>query len=152
MDRNLQSTLRRLFRPPDVSVSALDYIWAFGRMQDALLYSVLYVPSFVDVEDSILFDRGDETWVKDFALAKKAGTKPLWVLERDFNYVEISHLFNPPQSTGVIASDHLALTGQVAEAWKARLTLLYPKRRFDLSVVGPEESADLYGLRFYEIR
>jgi len=159
MDNELANSLRRLFRHPDARAcqTPLDHIWAFGRIQDALLYSSLYVPSFIEVEGSVLFERDEADLIERFLSRKRRSDWPLWKVEASFNYVEVSHLFNPPQSRNATEPDHLMLTQRVAEAWKGRLTLLFPGRRFEFAILTPDRASELYsgslyGFRFHEVR
>jgi hypothetical protein len=159
MDNELATSLRRLFQHPDASAceSPMDHIWAFGRIQDALLYSSLFVPSFVEVEGSVLFERDQADWAEKFSKAKRNSDWPLWKLEASFNYVEVSHLFNRPQSRGATEADDLMLTRCIAEAWKGRLSLLYVGRRFEFAIYTPDRasefySGDLYAFNFHEFR
>jgi hypothetical protein len=150
----LTAALRRLFPPRGEHLrEPFDYVFEFGCVRDVVLSAAVYLPNFVEVHGSILFDRG-AVWSDSFLDSKNAGKKPLWELERDFNYVEISHLFNAGMECNAALSveDEVFLVECVAEAWRGRLALLYPTRRFELTIIGPPESGDMWGIRFWELR
>ncbi len=158
MLKKLLAAMNRLYPSPDLApyTTASAPVWVNGEERTALLYALLYLPEFVEVEGSILqtfFVLNAEEFPKSFIEAKNEKKNPLHELEDSFNYVETSYIWG-----SVKAGDHLTdeddklFAECVAEAWRGRLALLYPTRRFKVSVITPPESGDAYGVSFHELR
>ena len=134
---------------------AADLLHKFGNERDALLYALVFVPDFVEVEGSILhanFTLNRAAFPESFINKKLENRWPLWELERSFNYVETSHMFGTRNIREIEDKSDLLFAQFVAQAWSGRLCFLYPTRRFVVSVIGPEDSGDAYAVSFYEER
>jgi hypothetical protein len=120
----------------------------FGNAIDGLLYAPLFCPPLIEVEGSVLLDQGNTA--KRFVDAKLTGTMSLRRLEASFNLLEVSYAFsNRARDTG----DEGDLLAQfVAEAWRGRLALLYPLRRFEVLVLSPEKTGSVTAVQFSELR
>jgi hypothetical protein len=81
--------------------------------------------------------------------AKKAAAWSLPELEISFNFLEVSYAFSDRRSSN--GGDAL-LAEFIAEAWRGRLTLLYSPRKFEVSVLSPEQTGSVVGVQFFEIR
>lgn len=160
MQKKLLAAMQRLMPAHDGAPyeDKEDPLWQHGHEKIALLYAMLYLPDFVEVEGSIIcttYMVNRKQFPQDFINAKKKveeNGEPLWEIEDSFNYLETSYIFNPGIMENITDEDDLLFAECVAEAWRGRLCYLYPKREFKVYVVGPPESGDAYGISFYEIR
>jgi hypothetical protein len=135
----LVATLRQNF-PTDEGSSphnAWDFIHEFGSVDDVLLYAQLFCPEFTEVDGSILLKRVGDNVEKRFLDAKASGRMPLQELEASFNILEVPYIFSCRQSS----DEEIALLAKfLVEAWRARLRYLYEPRKFNVSVVNPDEN------------
>jgi hypothetical protein len=156
MRAKLIPALRRLYHPVEGSSphDPADFLYECGREREALLYALLFIPSFTEIEGIVLQTSfiNEVNFPESFIRKKHEGTYPLRDLERSFNYVETSHIFNAGLMENLEDEDDLLFAECVAEAWGGRLCLLYPGRRFQVSVIGPPESGDAYAICFHEER
>lgn len=129
-----------------VASAPFDYLHEFGNVQSALLYSILFIPDFVEVDGSVLIKMGQE---ETFSAGKKSGAMSLVDLEASFNFIEVPYVFSDRDSTD---GEDTMLATRIAEAWRARLTLMFPGRSFRVSVLPPSETGSVIGVQFYEIR
>jgi len=121
----------------------------FGDVVSALLYSVLFVPDFIEVEHSVLLTFGREDQAQKFVKAKNNTKMTLSALESSFNFVEVPYLFSNRDSTD---DEDKLLSETIAEAWRGRLKTLYPTRVFVVSPIGPEITGSVVGVHFFELR
>lgn len=157
MLKKLLRAVERLYPPSDCVVDrdARNPLWMHGKKREALLYALLYLPAFAEIDGSILqtsFVMNTDVFPQSFIDAKTEGAIPLHGLEDNFNYVETSHIFSAGYTENVTDEDEELFAECVAEAWRGRLALLYPRRCFNVSVIGPPESGDAFGVSFHEIR
>jgi len=151
MYKQLGEHLRRHFHPAEDMgpFDASDFTHQFGNAVDALLYVPLFCPKFIEVEGSVLLDQGEDQQ-KRFVDAKRASKMSLQELERSFNLLEVSYAFsNTPDDTD---GDHDLLAQFVSESWRGRLALLYPSRRFEVSILPGSESGSVTAIQFCELR
>src|SRR5437870_4598141 len=129
MGEILIAALRRKFKAQEgpVAHSPEDFMHEFGDVVSALLYSVLFVPDFVEVENSVLLRFGREDQAQKFVEAKNNTKMTLSALESSFNFVEVPYLFSNSDTTDDEAK---LLAETIAEAWRGRLKTLYPTRIF----------------------
>ncbi len=151
MTDELLATLRKRFQPIEGQVphSVTDILHEVGSVGGALLYSCLFVPRFIEVDDSVLIDL-DGANVRDrFRAAKARGDLSLAELEASFNFVEVPYLFSDRETTDAEIS---LLAEKLRDTWRCWLRNLYPDRRFTVTVLGPQETGDVVALQFYEVR
>jgi hypothetical protein len=151
MHRQLGEHLRRHFHPAEgvEPYGVSDFTHQFGNAVDALLYVPLFCPKFFEVEGSVLLYQGTDL-AKRFIDAKRASKMSLQDLERSFNSLEVSYAFsNTPAGTD---GDDDLLARFVAESWRGRLALLYPSRRFEVSILSANESGSVTAIHFCELR
>src|SRR5258708_22744099 len=96
MSEILIDALRRKFKAIEGAVahSPEDFMHEFGDVVSALLYSVLFVPDFVEVDNSVLLDFGRQDQAQKFVEAKNDTKMTLSALESSFNFVELPYLFS----------------------------------------------------------
>jgi hypothetical protein len=127
-----------------------EFVYRFGNGFDALLYAQLFCPELIDVEDSVIIQVVGRSPKLDFSVAKKRWAGTLSELESSFNVVEVEHLFSDMSHTDDAQSALLAKF--IAEAWRARLLMMYPKRAFEVVILLPEVTGSGHEVRFSEIR
>lgn len=132
-----------------------DFLHGLGSMRDALVYSILFVPTFVEVEGYIFLAEltpqppgGWEALAANIRAARTKGGGDLAKLLESSNWVEISHLFADGRGTN---GDDSLLALVVADAWRARLRGLYPKRNFEVRVLPASETGGANGVGFVEL-
>lgn len=148
----LLGALRRKFPATEglVEHDPADFLHEFGDVVSALMYSALFVPQFIEVEDSILLDCfGPSDAKQGFLDAKKESKISLPELESNFNWVEVPYLFSNHDSTD---DEVNLLAGKIVEAWRGRLKALYPNRTFVVSTIPPEETGSVIGVQFFQLR
>jgi hypothetical protein len=124
-------------------------------MISALLYSTIFFPEFVEVDDSILLKNNVDDVENRFRSARIASDLSLADSEASFNSIEVGYIF----STRPISdydTDTSPLEQKLAEiiaySWRLKLKDLYPSRVFSVSVLTPEESGSVISVEFFEIR
>ena len=154
MQKELLARIKRLFPAPEwhMPEDPHDYLYEFGSAKEALLYAFLYLPHFIEIDGSILYDQADKETPKNFKEAKSENKLPLSETEDNFNYVETSYIFRHSSTKNITEEDDLFFAECIAEAWRGRLNLLYPNRHFEVRVIKPPESGDAYGVSFHELR
>lgn len=132
-----------------------DFLRGLGRMRDALIYSILFAPSFVEVEGLVFLaemgaqpSEGRTTFAARVREAREQGAKELAHLLKGYNWVEIPYLFSDNSGTD---EDVRILALAIADAWRARLRGLYPVRNFDVRVLPPSETGGAVGVGFAEL-
>lgn len=102
-----------------------DFLRGLGSTRDALVHSILFAPTFVEVEGCVLLAElaprppgGWEALAADIRAARAKGGGDVAMLLESFNWVEVSHLFADGLGTN---SDDTLLAHVVADAWRARL-------------------------------
>jgi hypothetical protein len=133
-----------------------DLVHQFGDMVSALLYSTVFFPEFVEVDDSILLKDNIPDVEAEFRRGALESQSPLAVREAAFNSIEVVYLFMN-RDVSLDESEYseiveIKLAQIIADAWADRLKRLYPARVFRVSVITPEESGSVYSVEFYEVR
>ena len=128
-----------------------DFLHGFGAMQGALIYSVLFAPTFVEVEGCIfLTELGvspsgewDELAASVRAARAKSSLEVAKLVE-SCNWLEVAYLFSDHRGSD---DEEMALAQVIADAWRVRLRGLYPERRFDVRVATDSTQRPLMKLR-----
>ena len=88
------TALRKRFRSEGhVPHDEMDMLHETGKAPEALLYSLLFVPTLFIVDDSVLLMHGVDDAERHFLEAKRASGMPLERLEASINRVEVPFLF-----------------------------------------------------------
>lgn len=144
------TALRKRFRSEGhVPHDEMDMLHETGKAPEALLYSLLFVPTLFIVDDSVLLMHGVDDAERHFLEAKKASGMPLERLEASINRVEIPFLFI---DRDLDDDEERLLAEQIAEAWRGALAVFCPERRFMVKVIPPEENGDVTAVEFFERR
>lgn len=144
------TALRKRFRSEGhVPHDEMDMLHETGKAPEALLYSLLFVPTLFIVDDSVLLMHGVDEAERHFLEAKRASGMPLERLEASINRVEVPFLFI---DRDLDDDEERLLAEQIAEAWRGALAVFSPERRFMVKVIPPEENGDVTAVEFFERR
>lgn len=130
-----------------VEVALQDYLYRFGTTRYALLYARLFVPEFMERSGHVLLKQ-TLSEANAANLAGNLDVESTQTLVSSLNWIEIGYLFGDDGATD--DECHL-LARLIAEAWDAQLRLLYPHRRFAVSVLPPKVTGSTVGVGFVEV-
>jgi hypothetical protein len=154
-EEKLLKKLSNVYRAPDIDTldfDLRDMVYAFGSPLEALMYSELLWPEFVEI-DGMVFLKGtieDDEDRKRLKEVFEQYTGDIARTEEDFNLVEVpSDLFGRRAAETTEEQDRW-LAKRLAEMWDARLKLLYPEREFVVKVLAPEETGGDIGIVFFQ--
>jgi len=137
------------FSEGEVPHDAGDMVHEVGKAREALLYSLLFVPKFSIVDDSLLLTYADSDIEGRFLEAKKAGRLSLEELEASFNLVEVGFLF---ANRDFDADEECLLAKRIVAAWRGALAVFCPDRRMIVHVAPPEDYGGNTVVTFFERR
>lgn len=135
------------------SFQSEDYLHAMGAAKAAILYSALFQPEFICIEDSILlaWNVRDEVDRDRFRMCLQEKKYSLEETEASFNFVEIGYIFGPQgRDTNDIEDELLAEI--INSAWEAWLAYCYPERKFNVSILTPEVTGSTVAIQFNQVR
>ncbi len=129
----------------------MDFIHAFGSSLYALMYSRIFWPEFVIIDDMFFLketiqDEHDRTRLKNALDACKGNKQEI---EESFNFIEIPYCFSVSIPDTTDKEDDI-LVRRIAEMWRARLAMVFPDRSFKVDIIEPEESGSVVSLTFYQ--
>jgi hypothetical protein len=132
---------------------ALDLIHAEGSGLDALLYSYLLWPAFIEYKGMVflrnsLDDEHDRNRV-DEALSGYDGDQ--LKTQKSFNTVEVGSLFGARAGETDDTQDR-DLAELLREMWSARLALVFGDYVFRIELVAPQSTGGTVGLVFWRER
>jgi hypothetical protein len=121
--------------------NVLDFVSAFGNPLEALAYSYLFWPDFVEFEGMIFLkalieDEEDRSQIRR-ALARFPTRKEV---EQSFNQFVIPDSFFSRGLPTTTDEETLCLAQRIAEMWEARLARLFPSKKCVVEVQSPEET------------
>ena len=154
-DDQLLKRLRQLYPNADTtSFDVLDFVAAFGSPLDALMYSMLFWPVFVEIEGMTFLkesveNEDDRQRLAD-ALKRYEGDRTQ--TEQSFNLFEIPSMLFTTRAGETIEEEDLWLAQRLAEMWRACLRHRYPDRNFVVEVLDPHDTGGEVGVIFYERR
>jgi hypothetical protein len=154
------------FSPEDATFldDPCDIVHQFGDMVSALLYSTIFFPDFIEVDDSILlrdnFIDADGSCRRakeeSFRSGKIETNRTVAEREASHNSIEVAYLFANREVSLNEADDseapEMKLAVIIADAWRDKLRRHYPSRTFSVSVLSAEESGSVISVEFFEIR
>lgn len=130
-----------------------DFLHALGSSLDALFYSRLFWPEFVEINGMVFLketiEDDDDKDRLDEALERYGGDKTK--TEQSFNITEIPSLFGKNLAETTDEEDFV-LAERLAEMWQHRLRLIYPDRKFTVQILSAEETGGEVGVVFYTER
>ena len=127
-----------------------DFLHARGSPRQALFYSGLFWPQFVEFDGMVFLegtieDESDRQRVRD-AVHRYEGDRVK--TEQSFNTMEIPSLFGG-RATETTEEEDEFLASQICAMWTARLRELFPSRVFSVEVVPADETGEI-AVRFYQ--
>jgi hypothetical protein len=117
-----------------VGFTALDFVGALGSVGNALLYSRLFWPEFIDIDGMVFLkdcvdDLGGPEGIRKMRSDLGRGQS----LEKSINNFDVNLGFpNHPEENA--EGDDLLLANQLAKLWSLRLRQQYPHRSFQVEV------------------
>ncbi len=128
-----------------------DYIHAFGSGLEALLYTGLFWPDFIEIDDMVLLKANieDENDRQRLAETFEKYEKDRVKTEKAFNVIEVSCLFGSRGSESTDEED-LWLAELLVKMWHFRLQELYPNRSFVIKIIEPKETDGELSIIFYQ--
>jgi len=121
-------------RADPAGFTALDFVGALGSVGNALLYSRLFWPEFVEIDGMVfLKDFADDVGGPDGIRKMRDDLGDGESIEKTVNNFDVNLNFpNHPEENA--EGDDLLLATQLAEMWSSRLQRLYAHRRFRVEV------------------
>lgn len=130
---------------------AVDELFEFvGNAEEALLYASLFNPLTI-VIDGLVFLKNQinlNNLNERVSHCRSSG----WSedeIERSFNFVEVGYMFNDRETDEAIDG---ILADCLRDTWELVLNARYPERRFDVTVIGEEDSGSITSLTFCQQR
>ena len=132
--------------------SNYDYLHAFGKASNALLYSVLFLPELVEIGSSVFLKINIEN-ERSFhdLLDKLKQQKTISEIEVSYNFIEIGYLFDC-NGRDLLDDEDVLLANRIRDSCEGWLKIQYPQRKFIVEVVQPETAVDAIRVQFYENR
>ena len=125
----------------------LDWLYNTGSIEQALAYSKLFWPSFIEHEDCVFLTFDDDkyrSWMAELHDDKAR-------VEAMMNHRHIADVFE-----GAESAPHELLIGLgriLKQCWKAKLLLDFPQRRFEVQFDDRQSAAPSdYEITFYQPR
>jgi hypothetical protein len=142
MRDKLISHLKEVHAKADTSnFEVLDFVSAFGNPLDALAYSYLFWPDFVEFEGMVFHQSciGDEEGCSAIraALSKFSSRKEV---EQSFNQFLIPSAFFAAGLSMMTEEENMYLAERLAEIWKIRLAVLFPSKKCIVELELEEEN------------
>jgi hypothetical protein len=143
-DELLISHLKQFHAKADTTnFNVLDFVSAFGSPLEALAYSYLFWPDFLEFEgmifhQSVIEDEEDRSRIRA-ALSKFSSRKEV---EQSFNQFLIPDGFFAAGLSTTTDEENIWLAERIAEVWRARLAKLYPSKKCVVEVQSAEETGE----------
>ncbi|SRR6266478_890985 len=156
-EEELLKKLRDTCHVPDIDTSNFDirdFIFAFGSPLEAIMYSRIFWPRFVEIKGMIFLEGTIEDDQDRQRLAEvfEKYEQDVSRTEEDFNLVEVpSDLFGRRGGETSEEEDRW-LAELLTQMWAARLHSLYPTRQFVVKVLSADETGGEVGVIFYQRR
>lgn len=152
-DEDLIRHLRVFYSGQDTTnFNVRDFIYAYGSPLLAIMYSRLFWPEYIEINDMVFLKERieDEEDRQSLMKAFDSYGGDRQKTEQAFNLTEIpSDVFGKLMGETAEEEDrHFA--ERLAEMWRCRLQIIYPERRFTVEVLEPEETGGEIGVVFYQ--
>lgn len=151
---DLLSAIQKRYKDQDsTGFNYFDFLHAHGSPFNALFYSQLFWPEFVEIDGMVFLqdaieDSEDKNRLSD-ALLRYKGNKTK--VEQGFNIIEIPSLFGKAGSETTDEED-LLLANRLKEMWSCRLTAMFLDREFSVRTLSAKETGGELAVMFYTIR
>lgn len=143
-DESLIDRLKKLHASADTSnFNVLDFVSAFGNPLEALAYSKLFWPDFLEFE-GMIFLRDDVEDEEDRSRIRSALSKfgTSQEVEKSFNQFLIPEIFFSAHYSEANEEEALHLAERIAAMWEARLAQLFPSKKCVVELQLPEETGE----------
>ena len=143
-DESLIDRLKKLHASADTSnFNVLDFVSAFGNPLEALAYSKLFWPDFLEFEGMIFLkdfveDEEDRSKIRG-ALSEFGSSKEV---EKSFNQFLIPEIFFSAHYSDAKEEEALYLAELITAMWGARLAQLFPNKKCVVQLQLPEETGE----------
>jgi len=143
-DELLIDHLKEFHAKADTSnFNVLDFVSAFGSPLEALAYSYLFWPDFIEFEgmifhQSCIEDEEDRSRIR-VALSEFSTRKEV---EQSFNQFMIPDAFFSAGLSTTTEEENVYLAERIAEMWEARLARLFPNKKCVVELQLPEETKE----------
>ncbi len=150
----LLSAFRKKYKDQDsAGFNYLDFLHTQGSPFDALFYSQLFWPEFVEIDGMVFLqdtiEDGEDRKRLNEALVRYKGDKTK--AEQTFNLVELPSLFGKNISETTDEEDAF-LADRLTEMWRCKLALVFPNREFLVKTVSAKETGGEIAIMFHTIR
>ena len=123
-----------------------DYLFNEGNEADALMYSELFWPDFLDTGGvAILRTSSHDTLQENI----EENIMSKGEIEQAYNFVETMELFGR-YSVDLSDEEYDVFVNRLVEMWSAKLKLQFPDRNYIVERIDNEE-IDEYGIWFYQV-
>jgi hypothetical protein len=143
-DELLIEHLKKLHASKDTNnFNVLDFVSAFGSPLEALAYSNLFWPDFVEFEgmifhQGVIEDEHDRARIRT-ALSEFSTRQDV---EQSFNQFMIPDAFFSAGLSTTTDEENMCLAERIAEMWNARLSRLFPNKQCIVELQLPEETGE----------
>ncbi|MGH9745494.1 MAG: hypothetical protein ACRD59_05210 [Candidatus Acidiferrales bacterium] len=143
-DKMLIEHLKDVHAKEDTSnFNVVDFLSAFGNPLDALAYSKLFWPDFIEFEGMIFFkDNIENDEDRSRIRAALANLGPAKEVEMSFNQFLIPEAFFSAHYSVANDEESLYLAEQMAAMWKARLAQLFPTKKCVVELQTADETLE----------
>jgi hypothetical protein len=156
-DEDLLSSLRGHFSSGEAEgYDVLDFVYRYGSVLEALMFSRLFWPEFAEADGMVFFKEGVQDpklrqRIRDY-LERTGGDRA--AVEQSFNLREVTIQLLGKDLKETTDEQIDWVEERLCEMWQARLSALYPDRRFKVELVNldPDEPEGDTGITFYQIR
>lgn len=128
-----------------------DYVHNYGNVQDALLYSTLFMPELMLFENSVVLRENIDNIESQFRFQEAKKNKSLIEIESSFNFIEVGYVFSPDGRPKNELEETL-LAYRIRDAWEGWLKIQFPNRTFVVEILTPEKTGSSLGIQFYQKR
>ena len=153
IEQDLIKRLSSLYTEQDTTnFNVLDYVYDFGSPLQALMYSKLFWPEFIEIEDMVFLkdrmeDEDDRRAVLK-VLEQHEGNRSK--TEQAFNLFEIPQDMFGKKMGETTEEEDRYLAEILVEMWQCRLQMLFPNRSFKVMLLTAEETGGEKGILFYQ--
>ncbi|MCP4268814.1 MAG: hypothetical protein GY777_25080 [Candidatus Brocadiaceae bacterium] len=144
---------RFLFKEKDTQkFNSMDFIHRFTSPILAILFSELFWPDFVEIDNMVFlentFEDGSDLKRFNDAVKKYEGDRKK--TEISFNTIEIPSLFGAHMGDTTDDED-LILARTIKSMWKARLADKFPNKKFLVEVIDSEKTGGEIAVIFHQV-
>ena len=115
----------------------------------ALLHTTMFVPNFIVHGDDVFLDDGCSSVIADFKSKRASSTMNHRDAVDSYNWRDLADMFINNDFDDAV---YERLAQAIAEAWRARLHLLFPERQFIVETYSPEVTGYGVGVGFREVK